>query len=153
MTFDGDDDKLTINDDSDLGEMVYYGESIPADFTLRNSTGNRIYLHWKTNCCGSRTGFKLFYYCFTDHTVHSMCERLLYRMYRTVRTSMESSTATNSSFPAKLLLVFVVVVSQSLTLLCRLNCLQWRCGQYPMDLLRLPLPNLRILHSPDGLSQ
>ncbi len=52
-------------------------------------------------------------------------QRLLSMMYRTLPTSMESSTATNSSFPAKLLLVtqvqwFIVVVSQSMTLLCRL---------------------------------
>ncbi len=69
-TFDAD-DKLTINDESDRGEMVYYGKTIPTDFTLRNSTGNRIYLHWKTDGSDHKSGFKLFYYCFTDNVVHS----------------------------------------------------------------------------------
>ncbi len=64
-------------------------------------------------------------------------------MYRTLPTSMESSTATNSSFPAKLL-----HVTQGL------YCAGWngcsgyfpRCGQYPMDVLRLPLYVNVLLH-------
>ena len=67
-------------------------------------------------------------------TVLKTRERQSKNIHRTLPTSMESSTATNSSFPAKLLLVIQV------------QCAGWngcsgdlhRCGQYPMDLLRLP---------------
>ncbi len=64
-------DKLTINDGSGLGEIVYHGNPMPADFTLRSSSGNRFYISWKADCCSSKSGFKLFYYCFTDLTVQS----------------------------------------------------------------------------------
>ncbi len=72
-----------------------------------------------------------YYYNSTEHSRGGghVQERRSYRMYRTLPTSMESSTATNSLFLAKLLLVTQVQwisVSQSMTLLCRLKWLQWR---------------------------
>ena len=66
---------------------------------------------------------------------------------QTLRTSMESSTATNSSFQGKLLLVTQVQLqlsrNQVLCQLCRLKWLQWRLQQMWaifMDLLQLPIP-------------
>ncbi len=40
-----------------------------------------------------------------EKMLHQVSERQLYKMYMTLPTSMESSTTTKSSFPAKLLLV------------------------------------------------
>ncbi len=78
-------DKLTIDDDSGLGEMVYYGKPMPADFVLRSSDGNRIYIKWKTDCCHTESsGFKLFYYCFTDPPTHGKCYYTVFKFYQEV---------------------------------------------------------------------
>ena len=64
-------DKLTIDDDSGLGKMEYYRQAKPADFILRIANMNLMYLHWKTDAYSPESGFKLFFYCYTDNTTQS----------------------------------------------------------------------------------
>ena len=61
-------DKLTINDDSGQAEKGCSYKAKPVDFNIRATDGNRIYLHWKTDAYHHASGFKLFFYCFTDNT-------------------------------------------------------------------------------------
>ncbi len=96
----------------------------------------------KSTCSGFKTGLYISYhggnavrYIKQRDYFMKDAQRQSKKIYMTLPTSMESSTATNSSFPEKLLLV-----------IRGLCCAGWngcsgdlhRCGQYPMNLLRLP---------------
>ncbi len=61
-------DILTINDASGQGKKEYSRKAKPVDFILSVTDGNLIYLHWKTDAYSPESGFKLFFYCFADHT-------------------------------------------------------------------------------------